>query len=52
VLPWVFELVKGGRVNELQGWVRDGLSRALFEMISDPDEKGVLAAKLHSKIAM
>lgn len=52
ILPWIFGCVKADMVNQLQGWVRDSLSRALFEMISDPDEKGVLAAKLHPKIAI
>ena len=52
VLPWVFEIVRTKREGKLAPYVRDSLARALFTMISDPAEKGVLAAKLHPRIAM
>lgn len=52
VLPWIFEIVRQKREGKLAPYVRDGLARALFGMISDPDEKGVLAAQLHPRIAM
>lgn len=52
VLPWIFEIVRQKREGKLAPYVRDGLARALFGMISDPDDKGVLAAQLHPRIAM
>ena len=52
ILPWVFEIVRTKRERKLAPYVRDSLARALFTMISDPAEKGVLAAKLHPRIAM
>ena len=51
ILPWIFKLVQTGRVGGLQQWVRESLSRSLYEMISDPDEKGVLAAQLHERVS-
>lgn len=52
VLPWIFEVVRLGGVKNLAPFVRDGLSKALFNLTSDPDEKGVLAAQLHPRVAM
>ena len=52
VLPWIFEIVRTKREGKLAPYVRDMLARALFNMISDPAEKGVLAAKLHPRMAM
>ena len=52
VLPWIFEVVKLGGVKGLAPFVRDALSKVLFNLTSDPDEKGVLAAQLHPRVAM
>ena len=52
MLPWIFEIVRTKREGKLAAYVRDMLARALFNMISDSVEKGVLAAKLYPRIAM